>query len=113
MKLLLDESVNTRLRRHFPGHDARTAEYMGWKSIGNGELLALARQEEIEAFTTRDQDIPEQQNIAADEIPIILLYARSNSLRDLLPLMPEVLEVLPNAPRGQVVHIFPPRQTEE
>lgn len=67
MKLLLDESVNTRLRRQFHGHDARTTEYMGWKSIGNGELLALARQEEFEAFITRDQDIPEQQNIAADE----------------------------------------------
>ena len=108
MKLLLDESVNTRLRHHFPGHDALTSEYMGWKSYGNGELLALARQEEFEAFITRDQDMEEQQNIAAHEIPVILLYSRSNSLQDLLPLMPEVLEVLPNAPLGRITPIYPP-----
>ena len=108
MKLLLDESVNTRLRRHFPGHDAHTAEYMGWKSFGNGELLALAMQEEFEAFITRDQNMEDQQNIAAYEIPVILLYSRSNSLEDLLPLMPEVLEVLPNAPPGRVTSIYSP-----
>ena len=109
MKLLLDESVNTRLRHHFPSHDARTAEYMGWKSIGNGELLTLTILEEFEAFITRDQNMEEQQNIAAYEIPIILLYSRSNSLQDLLPLMPELLEVLPNAPRGRVTPIYPPQ----
>lgn len=113
MKLLLDESVNTRLRHHFPGHDAHTAEYMGWKSFGNGELLALTRKEEFEAFITRYQNMEEQQNIAAYEIPVILLYSRSNSLDDLLPLMPEVLEVLPNAPRGEVTPIYPPPQTKE
>ena len=108
MKLLLDESVNTRLRHHFPGHDAHTAEYMGWKSFGNGELLALAMQEEFEAFITRDQNMEDQQNIAAYEIPVILLYSRSNSLEDLLPLMPEVLEVLPNAPPRRVTSIYSP-----
>ena len=108
MKLLLDESVNTRLRNHFPGHDARTTEYMGWKSTGNGELLTLAMREEFESFITRDQNMEEQQNIAAYEIPVILLYSRSNSLQDLLPLMPEVLEVLPNAPPGRVTPIYPP-----
>lgn len=112
MKVLIDESLNTRLRHHFPGHDARTVDYMGWKSIGNGELLSLARQE-FDAFITRDRKIPNQQNITPEEIPIILLYARSNSLRDLLPLMPEVLEVIPNIRRGQVIPIFPPRRTEE
>ena len=111
MKVLLDESLNIQLRHHFPGHDARTVDYMGWKSVGNGELLALARQE-FEVFITRDQKIQKEQNITSEEIPIIVLYARSNSLRDLLPLMPEVLDVLPNAPRGQVIPIFPPQQTE-
>ena len=113
MKLLLDESVNTRLRHHFPGHDAHTAEYMGWKSFGNGELLALAMQEEFEAFITRDQNMEDQQNIAAYEIPVILLYSHSNSLEDLLLLIPEVLEVLPNAPPGEVTPIYPPPHTEE
>ena len=56
MKVLLDESLNIRLRHHFPGHDARTVDFMGWKSIDNGEMLALARRE-FEVFVTRDRKI--------------------------------------------------------
>ena len=55
MKLFIDESLNVRLRHRFPEHDTRTVEIMGWKSVGNGELLALARHE-FDAFITRDQN---------------------------------------------------------
>ena len=106
MKLLLDESVNVRLRFLFPDHDARTVDYMRWKGIGNGELLALARQE-FDVFITRDREIPNQQNITAEEIPIIVLYVRSNNMKDLEPLVPQVLEALPDIRRGEVVRIYP------
>lgn len=108
MKLLLDESVNVRLRHCFPEHDARTVDYMRWKGIGNGELLALARQE-FDVFITRDRQIPNQQNITAGDIPIIVLYARSNSMDDLEPLVPQVLEALPNMQHGEVFRIHPER----
>lgn len=42
MKILLDECLPLRLRNHIPGHDVFTVEYMGWKGIGNGRLMALA-----------------------------------------------------------------------
>ena len=112
MKLFLDESVNTRLRHHFPDHDAHTAEYMGWKSFGNGELLSLARQE-FDVFITRDQDIPDQQNITPDEIPIILLYPRSNSVSDLRELIPEIYTTLPRVQRGHVYPVYPPSQADQ
>lgn len=53
--------------------------------------------------------MPYQQNIADDEIPIMLLYPRSNSIRDLAPLVPEILEKLPTIQRGEVVRIYPPQ----
>ena len=106
MKLLLDESVNVRLRHSFADHDARTVDYMRWKGIGNGELLALARQE-FDIFITRDREIPNQQNITDAEIPIIVLYARSNSMKDLEPLVPQILQTLHNVKRGEVVRIYP------
>lgn len=112
MKLLLDESVNNRLRHHFPGHDARTAEYMGWKGRVNGELLALARNE-FDALVTRDQKMTEEQNITTRDVAIFVLYARSNGLNDLVPLVPQVLERLPTVKRGEVIPIYPMRQTEE
>lgn len=104
MKLLIDESLDIRLRHRFPEHDTRTVEYMGWKSIGNGELLALARQE-FDVFITRDQKIPDQQNITPEEIPIIVLHARSNRMSDLELLVPQILETLHSIKRGQVVRI--------
>ena len=43
MKILIDEDMDVRLRRHlFPHYDAYTVEYMGWKSLSNGELLDKA-----------------------------------------------------------------------
>lgn len=104
MKLLIDESVNVRLRHHFPGHDARTVDYMGWKGFDNGDLLALAVQE-FDVMITRDRRIPDQHNIAELDISVIVLYARSNSMKDILPLVPEVLESLYNIRRGRVVRI--------
>ena len=112
MKLLLDESVNTRFRHYVPGHDARTAEYMGWKGRLNGELLALAR-DDFDVLITRDQRMTEEQNITADDVAIFVLYARSNGMNDLVPLVPQILERLPTVIRGEVIPIHPLRQTED
>lgn len=108
MKLLIDESLNVRMRHLFTEHDARTVDYMGWKGVGNGELLALARRE-FDAFITRDANMPEQQNITAEEIPIVVVRARSNRISDLAPLVPQIREALRTIQRGQVVRIYPPQ----
>ena len=80
---------------------------MGWKSVGNGELLALARHE-FDAFITRDQKIPDQQNITPEAIPIIVLHALSNRMSDLELLVPKIVEALKSIERGQVVRIEAP-----
>ena len=80
---------------------------MGWKSVGNGEHLALARHE-FDAFITQDQKIPDQQNITPEEIPIIVLHAHSNRMSDLELLVPKIVEALKSIERGQVVRIEAP-----
>ena len=42
MRLLLDESVPVRLKRHLPSHSVRTVVEMGWSGVRNGDLLKLA-----------------------------------------------------------------------
>ena len=111
MKLLLDESVNTRLRHYFPGHDVRTAEYMGWKGKLNGDLLPLAR-DKFDVLITRDQRMTEEQDITSRDVAIIVLYAYSNSLNDLVPMVPQVLEFLPDVRRGRIIRIRPGRSPE-
>ena len=71
----------------------------------------MARQE-FDIFITRDQSIPTQQRITNEEIPIIILYPRSDRLKDLIPLVPQVIEVLPIIRRGQIVNIRPDREPE-
>ncbi len=93
VRVLLDECLPRRLKRELLGHDARTALEMGWASKTNGELLALAAAE-FDVFLTSDRNISYQQNVSAFEIAVIALVAGSNSIDDLRPLVPRILEAL-------------------
>lgn len=107
MRLLLDESVPVQLRSLLVGHDVQTVRGIGWDSKSNGELLALAR-DEFDAFITLDQNLEHQQNITERDIPIIVLVARRSRVDYLEPLIPRMLESLPNLKPGQVFRIEAP-----
>ena len=110
MRLLLDESVNWRLLRYLPDHETRTTKQMGWDGKQNGELLELARPE-FDALITRDQGIPREQNLTGEDVAVLVLHPRSNSIGDLVPLASRILEALESTPRGQVEHIHPPTRS--
>ena len=55
---------------------------------------------------TRDRNMENQQNITAD-VAVVILYARSNALRDLRPMAPKILETLKTIQRGQVIRVYP------
>jgi hypothetical protein len=101
VRVLLDECLPRRLKRELVGHDARTAPEMGWATKRNGELLALAAAE-FEVFLTADRNLSYQQDVSMFDIAIIVLVARSNSIEDLRPLAPQILQVLDIAERGRV-----------
>lgn len=90
MRVLLDECVDWRLSRDITGHDVKTAHQMGWATIKNGELLALAV-EQFDVFVTVDRNLAFQQNVTALPISVIVLSAKSNRLADLKPLIPRLL----------------------
>jgi len=104
VKVLLDECVDRRLSREITGHEVKTAHEMGWSTIENGELLALAAME-FEVFVTVDRNLSFQQNLPAFEIAVIVLRARSNRLADLRPLLPELLASIPTAKRGIAMYV--------
>lgn len=60
MKVFSDECVDRRLPRDIVGHYVKTASQMGWTTIKNGELLALAA-ERFDAFVTVDRNLSFQQ----------------------------------------------------
>lgn len=105
MRLLLDESVNFRLNRYLFGHSVSTTKQMGWDSYDNGNLLALAR-DSFDVLITRDQNMENQQNLTSSDVAIVVMYAKSNAMRDLELMAPRILEVLDTVQRGHVVRIY-------
>ncbi|MGH7090749.1 MAG: DUF5615 family PIN-like protein [Stellaceae bacterium] len=99
MRVFLDECVDWRLSRDLVGHHVRTARQMGWTTLENGALLALAARQ-FDVFLTVDRNLAFQQNLAALTIAVIILHAQTNRLADLRLLLPNLLEAIVDAKPG-------------
>lgn len=104
MRVLLDECVPRRLKRELSGHEVRTVTERGWSGVKNGSLLALA-EAEFDVFLTVDQNLKYQQNLTTFRIAVVLLVARNNRLKTLLPLVTEVRATLDRIGAGEFVRI--------
>ena len=104
MRILLDECVDWRLARDITGHEVRTARQMGWTSITNGELLALAAQH-FDVFVTVDRNLAFQQNLITVAIAVVVMRAKSNRLAALRGLVPDLLAAITSAQAGAVTFI--------
>ena len=93
MKILLDESLPKRLKKHFSGHVVKTVADMGWKGKQNGDLMALVTGK-FDVFVTPDQNMIYQINLRHAVVPIFVLKASSNRYDDLKFLIPELLKSL-------------------
>ena len=104
MRIFVDECVDWRLARDIAGHEVKTARQMGWITIKNGELLALAA-DAFDVFLTVDRNLSFQQNLPAFGIAVVVVRARSNRLADLQLLVPDLLAAIPAAKRGAVTYV--------
>lgn len=99
MRVFLDECIDWRLARDIVGHDVKTARQMGWTTIQNGALLALASQH-FDVFVTLDRNVSFQQNLASFSIAVVVLNARTSRLADLRQLIPNLLLAIESAQSG-------------
>jgi len=104
MKLLLDECIDRKLSREFPGYEVKTVPQMGWAGVKNGQLLALAAAE-FDIFITVDRNLSFQQNLSEFDIAVIVLQAPSNRLTDIKLLAPKVLTILTTAAEGKATAV--------
>jgi hypothetical protein len=100
VRILLVECIDRKLARELKGHAVKTVPQMGWASIKNGRLLALA-EKEFDVFVTVDRSLSSQQHLPKFDIAVLVLAARSNRLTDLQPLVPKILAALPGLKAGQ------------
>ncbi len=74
MKLLLDENLDHRLRKHLAcAHEVFTVSYRGWSGLKNGELIQSAEGDGFDVLITGDQTLYYEQNPARRQIAILTL----------------------------------------
>jgi len=107
VKGLLDECIDWRLGRELASHEVKTARQMGWMTLKNGELLALASAQ-FDVFVTVDRNLSFQQDVVSFSIAVVVLQARTNRLADLRPLVPSLLSAIEATPSGTAKFIGQP-----
>ena len=76
--------------------DVRTVPQMGWAGMKNGDLLAIAATEGFTALITADRGIEYQQNFSSLLVSVVIMRSFRTRLEDLIPLVPQVIEILRN-----------------
>jgi len=104
MRVLLDECVPRALRNDIPGHAVRTVAEVGWAGVENGELLRLAATA-FDVLITVDRNLEYQQSFKGISLAVIVIHASSNDIIALRPLMPAVLDLIPQAKPGVLTHV--------
>jgi hypothetical protein len=104
VRVLLDEQMPRELAAELQGHEVRTVAQVGWKGLGNGELLAQASAR-FDALLTMDKAMPSQQDIARYRIGLVLVRAKSNRIEDLRPLVPEMQRALSRVQPGTLLRV--------
>lgn len=105
MRVLLDEQLPRQLARHLVELEVATVQQQGWAGLTNGALLERAAESAFDMFLTADQNLEFQQNLARSRLAVVVLVAPSNTIEDLLPLVPRLLATLPHARPGGVVRV--------
>ena len=76
----------------------------GWAGTKNSALLKRA-DEVCDVFVTMDGNIERQQNLASLPFGVVVMGAPSNRMTDLLPVVPELLQVIDTVRPGGVAHV--------
>ena len=103
MRIVFDHGVPHALRHQLTGHEVNTADYLGWETLNNGDLLNAAEDQRFDVLITTDQALVDQQRITGRTIRV-LVPAPAN-----WPIpgrhIPEIQEALDQTSPGTVAQI--------
>ena len=105
MKVLLDECVNRKLKRHLAGIEVYTVAEMNWLSLRNGSLMRAAIEHGFDVLLTVDKNLEYQHDLSKYAISIVVFDALKNSLQHLEPLVPAFRMQLPTFVKGKAYRI--------
>ena len=90
MRILLDECLPRRLKKHFRSYGlVLTVTDAGLSSYTNGRLLRRIAGD-FDVFITIDKSIQYQQNLSTHDVAVVLLRVPSNDIADIEPKIPKL-----------------------
>ena len=88
MKILLDECVTKRLKKHLTEFEVFTVRESGWGGVKNGKLLSLCIEHHFDVLLTIDKNLLFQQNIENYLLTIVVLNAGTSKVEELITFLP-------------------------
>ena len=105
-RVLLDEGVPRHLAEPLDAAGLSVTAYPNsWKQITNGELLTLAEKQGFDVLVTNDKNMTAQQNLRGRGIALIILP--TNLRRQVMELVPQVVNAIRRVKAGQCIVIEP------
>jgi hypothetical protein len=101
MKILLDECVTRKLKKHLTNLEVHTVTELGLSGFKNGKLLAAAEQRGFDVLLTIDKNIDYQQNIGKFNLTLVVFDCFKSNIKYLTPLVPDFLNQLSGFQKGR------------
>lgn len=112
MKILLDECVTRKLKRHLSEFaTVETVTEAGFAGLKNGKLLTAAESRGFDVLLTIDRNMNYQQNISRYSLVLVVFNAFRSNVKYLAPLVPIFLKQSNSFEKGKTYVIeMPPFQ---
>ncbi|WP_192579170.1 DUF5615 family PIN-like protein [Dyadobacter aurulentus] len=96
MKILLDECVTKRLKKHLSEFETLTVRELGLGGTKNGRLMQFCVDNHFDMLLTIDKNMVYQQNMDKYAVTIAVLNAASSKIEELLTFLPNF--------KSQIIH---------
>ena len=88
MKVLLDECVTKRLKKHLEEYEIYTVRESGLSGVKNGKLLAYCVENGFDILLTIDKNLMFQQNLDKYPVTIVVLNCVSSKIEEMVTFLP-------------------------
>ncbi len=102
MRILLDECVTKKLKRHLVEFEVRTVVEMGWSGYRNGNLLNAAVEEHFDLLLTIDKNMVYQQNMNEYDIAVVVFDTGRSKIDILIKFLPEFKSRMHEFSKGRI-----------
>jgi predicted nuclease of predicted toxin-antitoxin system len=91
MKILLDECVTKRLKKHLDAFDVQTIRELGLSGIKNGKLMTYCVENNFDILLTIDKNLMFQQNLDQYPLALVVLNCQTSKIEELVTFLPSFI----------------------